>query len=99
MLSTVVFPEPLGPMRPVMLPRSTLNEHPSTATIPPKRLRNSSISRIGASTVIGPRLALGRLGATPPLQRPAHPRLAFGGDCGGARGPRWSSRHHAEGTA
>ncbi len=37
-LKTVVFPEPFGPISPVMLPSATDNEQESTATTPPKRL-------------------------------------------------------------
>jgi hypothetical protein len=37
-LKTVVFPDPFGPISPVMLPAGTESEHESTATTPPNRL-------------------------------------------------------------
>ena len=36
-LNSVVLPAPLGPIRPTILPASTSNETPSSATMPPKR--------------------------------------------------------------
>src|ERR1700730_7526215 len=48
-LKSVVLPDPLAPMRPVMLPASMESEHPSTAVTPPNRLvRFSTSSRLTA---------------------------------------------------
>src|SRR5262245_9789337 len=44
-LSTVVLPEPFGPIRPVILPASMSKERSRTATRPPKALRKSRTLR------------------------------------------------------
>ena len=46
--SVVVFPAPLGPSTAVMVPRSTVIERPSTATVSPYRMWSASISTAGA---------------------------------------------------
>src|ERR1700730_3483554 len=44
-LSSVVFPDPLGPRTPTISPGSICSETPDTAMRPPKRLVSVSISR------------------------------------------------------
>ncbi len=46
-LKRVVFPAPLGPINPVIVPGWTLNEQPLTARTPPKSFSTFLISRIG----------------------------------------------------
>jgi hypothetical protein len=48
-LKSVVLPEPLGPMRPWILPAANDKEQRFAAVTPPKRLVTSSISRIAAA--------------------------------------------------
>src|SRR5215510_6133336 len=48
-LKTVVLPEPLGPMRPTMLPVATSKEHSLTARSPPKSFRSPATASAGAS--------------------------------------------------
>src|SRR5437667_552336 len=53
-LKTVVFPAPLGPMRPTISPSATVRSSPSTARRPPKRLespRTSSRLSARSSTI------------------------------------------------
>src|SRR6476660_1421337 len=57
MLKAVVLPDPLGPIRAVIVPSSTEKLQPSTAITPPKRLLNPSTS---SSAVIALRPAIGR---------------------------------------
>ena len=58
MLSAVVLPEPLGPMRPRISPPSTVNARSSTAATPPKCLVRPSV----LSSVIAGRGPKGRHG-------------------------------------
>ncbi len=65
MLSTVVLPEPFGPMRPRISPSSTANARLSTAATPPKCLVSPSLRRrliCGASR--GPTARCGRSART-----------------------------------
>src|ERR1700730_16353789 len=73
-LKTVVFPEPFGPINPVMLPVGTESEHESTATTPPKRLE-----RFWTSS---------RLMVMLPVALPALPRPVGHGGATGGRGRR-----------
>ena len=56
-LSIVVLPEPFGPIRPTISPRSTSNDTSSTATRPPNALRRFAIvqrRRRSAAIAAGP---------------------------------------------
>src|SRR6476660_3204268 len=63
-LNTVDLPDPLGPMSPVIEPRGTVNEQPSTALIPPKCFLSPvtassgvvSVARLGDGDVLAQRL-------------------------------------------
>src|SRR5674476_716144 len=99
MLNRVVLPDPLGPMRAVMVPSFTIREAPSTARTPPNTLVTSCTEsrsvmthrhrawtrRLAHWRVFG--LLAGRL-----LRPP--------GDGGGAAagGPRWSAGSRAAGA-
>src|SRR5262249_54598270 len=61
-LKTVVLPDPLGPMRPTMLPVATSKEHSLTARSPPKSFVSPATASAGVSR--------GGAGA-PGLMRPA----------------------------
>src|ERR671936_470281 len=68
MLKAVVLPDPLGPIRAVIVPCSTSNEQPFTAATPPKCLvRAFTLSRLMA-----PSLPPGTPGGRP--RGPAAPR-------------------------
>src|SRR4051812_28916254 len=82
-LNRVVLPAPFGPMRPVILPGSALNDTSSTATLPPKRTTTPSTSSWAiqlhfADTEGGVEFANVFVGERP---RDAHPleRYGFGG--------------------
>ena len=47
----VLLPAPFGPISPVTIPFSAVNEQRSTALMPPKCLLNPSTWRAGAATV------------------------------------------------
>ncbi len=48
-LTSVVFPDPLGPINPWIVPRSTTRSRPSTARTPPNSLVSPRTSRTGPS--------------------------------------------------
>src|ERR1035437_2346676 len=99
MLNRVVLPDPLGPMRAVMVPSCTLKEAPSTARTPPNILvtsctdNRSLMTRLhrawwqgpARSRVFGPRA--GR-----------SPRPPGDDDGAGVDGPRWSAGSRAAGA-
>src|SRR3954464_7984748 len=62
MLNSVVFPEPLGPIRAVTVPSGTSSEQSSTAATPPKRLPTPSTS----SSALTPPLPRGASRRPPP---------------------------------
>src|SRR6266496_575306 len=66
-LNSVVLPEPLGPISPVMLPRSTSTVQPPSACTPPKALHTPS-ARSSALTA-RPRRGVPRIVAPPPPVR------------------------------
>src|ERR1035437_6881894 len=99
MLNRVVLPDPLGPMRAVMVPSFTLREAPSTARTPPNILVTSCTEsrsvmthrhrswtrRLAHWSVFGPQT--GRQ-----LRPPGD------GDDADAGGPRWSVGSRAAGA-
>lgn len=54
-LNTVVFPDPLGPISPVIVERRTAKEQPSTAVTPPNRLVRARTSSSGGPLMPAPR--------------------------------------------
>src|SRR5262245_26399173 len=53
-LSSVVFPPPLGPIRPKILPSSTARVTRSRTSVSPRTTSRPSVSIIGPRAVIGP---------------------------------------------
>ena len=78
-LKQVVLPAPLGPISPLIEPRSTSNVAPSTATWPPKRLTrpetssSTSTSAILEGDATVPREAATHAGATRRVREPMRP--------------------------
>ena len=78
-LKVVVLPEPFGPIRPVIVPRSTSNEHPSTARTPSK-LRSRPLTSSSVPPAPEPAGAAPPNGLRSPRRAPtsaARPRLAL----------------------
>src|SRR5450631_2417896 len=93
MLKSVVLPDPLGPMRAVMVPSRTLSEAPSTACTPPKILVTSCTDNRSVMTHLHRASTQRRAHLTVPGSRlrPAPPRWPGGDDGSAAGGPQSSA--------
>src|SRR5262245_11373266 len=61
-LKIVLLPEPFGPIRPRISPRSTLNDTSLTAVNPPKRLTNPLTTSTSGRPFLAIAMLLGRVG-------------------------------------
>src|SRR5665647_119927 len=100
MLKRVVLPEPLGPMRAVMVPSLTDKDAPSTARTPPNTLVTSCTDSRSLMAHLHPvsTTNLCCLGSQGPRARPRPPHPFGDGDGAAAGGPRWSGGSRAAGA-
>src|SRR5450631_435323 len=99
MLKSVVLPDPLGPMRAVMVPSCTLSEAPSTACTPPNILVTSCTDNRSVMTHLHRAWTLCRARWRAWGRRVGRlPRPPDDDDGAAAGGPGWSAGSRAAGA-